>query len=314
MIDQKPMLASASKLVHADVNEAVKILHGQNKWIAEAKLDGIRCLAHVEDGEVTLINRRNTAIGFRYPEVVAALKQAYPRGHYTLDGEIICQDKDGNDDFINTHIRDAQQNTRQVEALSKAHPATYVAFDCLVKYDTDIRDLAYSYRRATLLGLSKTWRSNTLDVVRASTDIQSMWDTAIDAEWEGLIVKKVTSRYNAGRSRDWVKIKRQWTITVLGYGLTKGEGYREATFGAIKIGLIGDGKIIPLGECGSGFDDSELNEIKTRMEAGEPLVMEITCQDIQPSGELRFPVFIRLRGDIDMMACGTDQLEGITRL
>src|SRR4051794_12865167 len=63
------------------------------EWIFERKLDGIRCIAVRDGGEVRLWSRNDLSMNGRYPEVVEALgAQACER--FAVDGEVVAFDGD----------------------------------------------------------------------------------------------------------------------------------------------------------------------------------------------------------------------------
>src|SRR3954454_7066670 len=59
-------------------------------WLLERKLDGIRCLAFVRDGEVALRSRNQLPLSF--PSVAEALA---PLDDAVVDGEIVAVAEDG---------------------------------------------------------------------------------------------------------------------------------------------------------------------------------------------------------------------------
>src|SRR5947209_3727975 len=58
-------------------------------WVFERKLDGIRCLAVSENGQVTLRSRNDLALNPRYPEIAEALS-AEPAARFAVDGEVVA--------------------------------------------------------------------------------------------------------------------------------------------------------------------------------------------------------------------------------
>jgi bifunctional non-homologous end joining protein LigD len=148
---------------------------------------------------------------------------------------------------------------------------------------------------------------------------------------EGIVAKKRASFYEERRSREWLKIKIRhtgWSAVVGGY--TEPEGSR-AHFGSLVLGLYDKkGRLIHVGQAGSGFDQKSLDEIwkvLKKMETkknpffGEvealrkvswvkpELVAEIefaewTGGTNDGSGpKLRAPVFLGLRDDKDPKEC-----------
>jgi ATP-dependent DNA ligase len=96
MIPIKPMLAVPGEIF------------SNRDWIFEPKIDGIRCIAHISNGTVELQNRRLSSMGYRYPEITNALKQA--AGDCVLDGEMTVFSK-GIPHFASLAVRDQQINS-----------------------------------------------------------------------------------------------------------------------------------------------------------------------------------------------------------
>ena len=101
-------------------------------------------------------------------------------------------------------------------------------------------------------------------------------------------------------------------------GFTKGEGSRSATFGALALGYFRNGKLVPVGNVGSGFDEDTLAALTPRLQEltvptspFEPLpedaqsltwvrpeiVVEAKYNEVTPIGSLRAPVFVKVRHD-----------------
>ena len=69
-----PMLATLTEERFSDRN-----------WIFERKFDGIRCLAFVRRGKVSLLTRNRLSANERYPEVADALA-GQDRDAFVVDG------------------------------------------------------------------------------------------------------------------------------------------------------------------------------------------------------------------------------------
>jgi bifunctional non-homologous end joining protein LigD len=70
---------------------------------------------------------------------------------------------------------------------------------------------------------------------------------------EGIVAKRRTSCYETKRSRDWLKVKTTMRQECVIGGYTEPRGSRE-NFGSLVLGLYDDqGKLVPVGQAGSGF-------------------------------------------------------------
>jgi bifunctional non-homologous end joining protein LigD len=137
---------------------------------------------------------------------------------------------------------------------------------------------------------------------------------------EGIIAKKTSSRYLPGRrTSDWRKIKilNRQDCVILGW--TPGQGGRGSTFGALLVGAYRDGKLMWIGQVGTGFTDQTLAQLMARLDevaADAPaiddpqltrskgarwtrpeLVCEVEFLQITGAGKLRAPSFKGLRPD-----------------
>ncbi len=312
---QKPMLADSGPATAAYVDQL-----GAG-WLFDSKWDGIRAIAHVENGVLTLVNRRGTDITFRYPDLSAAFADEYAGKTLTLDGEIIVFDREsGRPEFKWAHQRDAFGPGRKLDIArwAQAYPATYVAFDCLYSQrDGDIRTQPLHRRLQVLVN-----HVVTSSAVRRSiwtTDGHQMLATVEQFGLEGTIAKRADSRYRAGRSSHWVKMKPKRSISALVTGWEAGEGWRAEYFGALTIAVYDEhGVQVDLGKVGSGFSRDDLNILDPLVKAQKPgdeplIVIEVEYQERQPgTGVLRFPTFKGIRGDIEPAAATTAQFESGT--
>lgn len=275
-------------------------------FLFDLKIDGVRCRAIVDNGEITLESRAGIPMTSRYPEIVAALKDACPTGRIVLDGEIAVNDERGLPSWPLTHKRDAQQ--RGAQRWAERLPATYFMFDILELGSRDLRSWAYANRRQVLVEETDGW-PDTLVTTLFSTDGAALWRVVCEHQLEGMIAKRPDAPYRDGRSTDWVKIKRTATASCLVGGFDPGEGSRANTFGCLHLYLLNDGALVPVGKVGSGFSERELKEVMHAMHH-PPLIVEVEYLDVSPDGQLRQPVFQRVRTDLAVTDCTIDQLTG----
>jgi bifunctional non-homologous end joining protein LigD len=273
-------------------------------WIFERKLDGIRCIAIRDGGPVRLLSRNDLSLDGRYPELVDALATT-PAKRFAIDGEVVAFDR-GRTSFA----RLAQRGHRRVAVF------LYV-FDILWLDGRDVRSLPLLARKR-LLRTALTFPDHVRLTPYRKEDGEAMFAEACRKGWEGLIAKRVDSRYSDRRSRDWLKMKcEQGQELVIG-GFTAPQGSRTE-LGALLLGVYDDGKLRYAGKVGTGFDRETLRDLGTRLRAlrrddppfadaadikergvtwVEPeLVAQIGFTEWTGAGRLRHPRFLGLRDD-----------------
>lgn len=162
-------------------------------WIVDEKLDGWRCLATRDGDRVRLLSRTGTDLTGMAPGVVAALA-ALPLERFTLDGELVAYDDAGK---------------VSLSTLLHGRADALVAFDVLQVGDVDARPAPLWQRREVLgqlLGLDEL--DDSLQLVRSVTvNGAGFYRAIVEAGGEGVVCKRATSTYSAGRSRLWRKFK-----------------------------------------------------------------------------------------------------------
>ncbi len=284
-------------------------------WLFELKYDGVRALASRRGEAVDLYGRGNRRITERYPEVVRALR-ALPAQSFILDGEIVALDENGRPSFQRLQARMHLTNPFDIERGRATVPVIGIFFDCLTVEDRDLRSLPLIERKE-LLKLLLPRRG----VVQYSDHIlehgEAFFAAASEQRLEGIIAKRIQSRYTGRRSREWLKIKCQLRQEFVIGGYTNPRGSR-AHFGALHLGLYEDGSLVYVSKVGTGFDQASLKTISKRLEplrtdrspfhAGTPagsgnywvepkLVCEVRFTEWTRDGGIRNPAFLGLRDD-----------------
>ncbi len=284
-------------------------------WLYEIKYDGVRVLAWRDEDAVELHGRKGQSFTARYPEIVRALR-TLPLRRFLVDGEVVALDEDARPSFQRLQLRMHLTHPIEVERARASAPVTGVFFDALALDGRDVRDLPLRERKA-LLGLVVPARG----VVRYADHVVERGDAFFDAcseqGLEGIIAKRMASRYVAGRSRDWLKIKceRRQEFVIGGY--TRPQGAR-AHFGALHLGLYDGGRLVYVSKVGTGFDEAALDRLMGQLrplgratspfDTGTPpgrghhwvepkLVCEVRFTDWTSDGGIRHPVFLGLRDD-----------------
>jgi ATP-dependent DNA ligase len=263
----------------------------------------------IKTGEpVVIINRAGRDTTHRYPDVVAGVEAQFLSGRpvdLVLDGELLVFEN-GRPSFPLTAKRDAQSKPAKIASYAQAYPAVFMAFDCVWADGSDLRS---SPLEARLVKLEAS--INQRGVVSQSlstTNIKALWEMVKNQGLEGIIVKRLGSRYEHKRSKSWVKCKPLHTVSCKVLGVEAGEGARAATFGALQVGLYDDNGWHQVAKVGTGFKQADLEEILFRIDAKQELIVEVAFQEIGSGGQLRFPSFKGIRSDIDWVDCVMSQL------
>ena len=118
-------------------------------WTFEPKLDGVRAIARVEGGTVTLTSRRGNDMTAQYPLVVSAISRQ-PANSMILDGEIVAFDATGVPSFERLQQRINLSNPTEIRQADRDVPVVYYVFDLLYLDGVDVRRAPLEERRALL--------------------------------------------------------------------------------------------------------------------------------------------------------------------
>jgi bifunctional non-homologous end joining protein LigD len=291
-------------------------------WAYEIKWDGMRVVCGIDDG-IKAVSTRGLDVIPRFPEMEGLADHL--RGHrVVLDGEVVAFDG-SRTDFgrlqHRMHVADRREALRRAGDV----PVVYVVFDLLHLDGIDTTPLAYEDRRRVLLDLVEPGGGWSVPAHQVG-DGAALKDAAADQGLEGVVAKRLASRYEPGRrSPSWrkVKVRRRQELVVGGW--TRGEGNREGSFGGLLVGYHADGDAGgPLefaGSVGTGFDQAELARIQSLLQAHasdrspfraplpktikgirwvDPvLVVEVEFAEWTAEGRMRHPAYLGQRIDAD---------------
>ncbi|HUZ85956.1 MAG TPA: non-homologous end-joining DNA ligase, partial [Candidatus Baltobacterales bacterium] len=285
-------------------------------WGFEFKWDGIRALAYVESGRVRLISRTGEEITPRYPEI-HAMGRALGSKEVILDGEVVALDEKARPSFEEIQQRMGLTSETDIRRKMKLVPVTYMVFDLLWQDGHSLMAQPYTERRAALEKLKlagESWQTPPFEKGGG----QAMLDASAKAGLEGVMAKRLDSKYEPGRrSGAWVKVKNRNRQELVIAGWLEGEGKRRGFPGALLLGYYDHGKLIYAGKVGTGFTDAMLEKLtgllkplaqdKSPFDSGSPpraahfvnpkLVAEFEFVEWTRSGQLRAPAFKGLRAD-----------------
>jgi bifunctional non-homologous end joining protein LigD len=162
-------------------------------WLHEIKRDGYRLLARKEADRVHLWTRYGTDFTDRFPKIAEAVR-SLPAESALIDGEAVAFRLDGHSDF-------AALRTKGGGAM-----ACLVAFDLLNLDGEGLRQRRIEERRDKLARLV-----HGVDGILFSEALAAegalVFAKACEMGLEGIVSKRVGSRYWSGRSRHWLKSK-----------------------------------------------------------------------------------------------------------
>jgi bifunctional non-homologous end joining protein LigD len=293
----RPMLATLEQ----------KVPSGE-QWTFEVKWDGYRALAYVRGGECTLLSRNDKDLTPRFPHVAKEIVKAVKTPHAVLDGEVCALDDRGRASFSAMQQGGA--------------PLVYYAFDVLEIDGEPQLERPLAERHEALAELLDR-RNRTVRLSETFDEGDALFAAAKDQELEGIMAKRLDSRYCEGRrTRDWLKIKTHGRQEFVVAGYTHGGGRRASTFGALILALREAGELKYVGNVGTGFDDAEIRRLlallkplrresspfgelpkmprvrKNEIVWVEPkLVVEVEYAEFTHDGRLRAPSYKGLRED-----------------
>lgn len=165
------------------------------EWAHEVKWDGMRVLADVRGGGLTLTSRSGRDVTVSFPELVP-LADLYD--DMLLDGEVVSL-VDGRPSFgalaERMHVGDARRAAR----AAVAHPVTFVVFDVVRLLGQDLTRQPWSTRRTLLEQLELD--GPRVHVPPVHDDGETLLAATADQGLEGIVSKRRTSAYSPGRRR-----------------------------------------------------------------------------------------------------------------
>ena len=292
-------------------------------WTFEPKYDGIRVLAYATPVDVKLITRNGKDKAAQFPEIVAALKKlaSQTKRSLVLDGEIVALIDGEPARFQELQSRMHVKESQIIQRLSAATPAALILFDILVDSDDVLIGESWTKRRARLLKRVGKLTSTHLRVTESiEGDGRKMLEKARRQGWEGIIAKRMDSRYESGkRTRSWFKLKIEFREEFVVGGYTEPRNTREH-IGALLLGYFDGGRFIYVGHTGGGFTRQALNDMYKRLKPLErktspfeetpktnekahwvkpEVVVEVKFSEWTADRRLRQPIFVGLRDDKD---------------
>ena len=278
------------------------------EYLFEVKWDGLRCMLFRDpEGKVHIQDRGLNDLTADLPEVSAAATRVPPGS--VIDGELVATDTDGRPDYPRLRQRLAGGARMRDEI-----PTAYLAFDALYLEGRPLMRQPVIRRRARLAKAVETG-GHMFVPQHIDEDGVELFEACLERGLEGVVAKHRQSPYVPGqRSPFWLKVKAVKSDDFVVIGWTG-----DKAFDALVVGFYEDGRLLPCGTVGGGYDQDAMGALRERVAElateespldGQPImlrpvhwvrpeiVVSVRYSEWSPDGTLRFPIFNGLRPEV----------------
>lgn len=293
-------------------------------YMFELDWDGVRALAFIENGSLTLMDRKGNDLTATFPEL-APMPFQLGVDKVVLDGEIVCLDSDAHPSFQLLEQRLAKPS----RAKTPRHRAHFIAFDVLYVNGRSVMDKPLVTRKNVLHKLIKPgYAVQIADYIEKEG--KAFFAATCEHGLEGIVAKLKSSLYQPDkRTNEWLKIKRvrHGEFVVGGYTF---DGDKREPVKSLMLGLYEDQRLIFVGQVSSGLGKhskrmssvlkslhSDVSPFKQAPKIQNfsfwcrpELVCQVAYGEFTEVGRLVYPVFEGLRGDSVPQECQTSETPG----
>jgi bifunctional non-homologous end joining protein LigD len=246
------------------------------QWLYEIKWDGYRAICFIKDGSARLVSRNQNDLTGEFPEIARATEKL-PIETAILDGEIVALDEQGRSSFSLMQQRTGMTHPGKARKKDFTVPIVYYVFDLLYLNGYNLMRVPLEERKELLSHVVPRGAGLLRYSDHHPGEGTALFQVARDKGLEGIVAKLRSGPYVQKRSREWLKIKitRRQECVICGY--TEPRGSREY-FGSLIFGLYDkDGKLVHVGQAGTGFTHSSQAAMWKRLEPLET--------DVNPFGK-----------------------------
>jgi DNA ligase-1 len=289
-------------LAHDGANHEKKV---KGVKLLEPKLDGVRCITIVNYEARTVVQyTRNGKVLENFSHIAdSLLAHIDDLGRsYVLDGEV-----------VSSSFQTLMKQVHRKDDV-QASDARLMLFDMipLVEFKEGKSTLGQRRRSNLLRSFKPTFdKCGNIDVIpQTEVDLDGMVGEvqfraynkeAIEAGYEGIMIKDPNAMYECKRSASWLKQKPFIEVSLTVTAVEEGTGKNEGRLGALICEGEDDGKVIHV-NVGSGFTDDQRTEYWSDKDTMLGQIVEVRAdaatrsQDSEDVYSLRFPRFLRFRG------------------
>ena len=239
------------------------------KCAIESKFDGFRCQVHKKNGEVRIFSRNLEETTAMFSDIADGIRKQIKSKTAILEGEALSYDPE-TDEFHPFQVTMQRKRKYDLEAMTVKFPLRLVAFDLLYVDGKDFTGEPYSKRHdklASIIDAGDRIQVAQHLVTQDAKEIEKYFMQAITGGLEGIMAKRLDSRYQAGaRNFNWIKLKRSYqghlsdTVDGVVVGYLRGRGMRARFgIGALLVAVYDDkqDKFATIAKIGTGFSDEE---------------------------------------------------------
>jgi DNA ligase-1 len=255
---------------------AEKVIEKMGTVDAQPKYDGFRVQIHKDGDKIFMFSRNLENMTNMFPELIKGALAQIKAKSVILDSEALAYNPDS-EEFLPFQETTKRRRKYNIEEVAKTLPLKAFVFDVLYKDGKSLIDTPLKERLRILKEIIKEddilISSKTQEISDPKT-LSLMLEDSISKGLEGVVVKKIDSKYEAGgRNFSWVKLKRhsdgqlQDTIDCVVLGYVFGRGKRTAFgAGALLVGVYDDknDEFVTVSKIGTGLTDEEWREIHKR--------------------------------------------------
>lgn len=293
-----------------DGSDQPKKLVGKKRL--EVKLDGVRVLAMViptaSSYEVVLLSRNGKELT-NFPKIESAIADRLgPRVEKWFRSEPVFLDGE----IMSSSFQDLMKHAHRKNKKADTDNCVFHVFDLIPREDFHRGYWNKPQRERTKLLQKILPESFDCDSVKFMPGITVDLDTtegqqqlkrfnkdAIEAGFEGVMVKDLDAPYVCKRPDYWLKIKPTITVDLVAKKVEEGTGKHAGRMGAILFEGVDDGKEISV-SCGSGYSDKDREDIWAARDSIPGMIGEVEADAISQNQDgsysLRFPRFKTWRG------------------
>ena len=249
----------------------------------QQKFDGFRVQIHKDGSKVRLFSRNLEETTPMFPDIIKGVLAQISAKSIILDSEALAFNPES-EEFLPFQETTKRRRKYNIEEMAQKLPLKAFVFDIMYLNGKSLMEQPLESRIKNLESSVKAVPAGRQgdevlipqvgEITDSADRMEQLFDDALTKGLEGLIVKRPTSKYEAGaRNFNWVKLKRHSsgelkdTIDCVILGYIYGRGKR-ASFGAgaLLVGVYDKDKdeFVTVSKIGTGLTDEEWREVHKR--------------------------------------------------